>query len=131
MAVESTEFHVNPSSDLPIFRQIIDQVEAFIASGRLGEGEMLPSTRDMARVLEVNMMTISKAYSKLESNGTALRLRGRGMQIVSLMPKGSVAERKRAFQSVLEPVVRRGRQLGLTDQQMLSVIKKLIPGEQL
>ncbi len=129
MSVAPSQFNVTPSSGVPIFRQIIDQVVALIAAGTLRGGEMLPSTREMARELEVNMMTVSKAYSRLESQGIAQRIRGRGMQVCATPNQGSLADRKSEFVSQVEPALHRGRQLGLTDAQILSVVKKLL-GEQ-
>ncbi|TWU08321.1 GntR family transcriptional regulator [Stieleria varia] len=126
MSISSGDFNVSPSSGVPIFRQIIDQVVAMIASGALVGGDMLPSTREMARSLEVNMMTVSKAYSRLESDGIAQRVRGRGMQICASTSKGSLGERKTEFSSHLEPAIHRGRQLGLTDAQILSIVKTML-----
>ncbi len=89
---------------------------------------MLPSTREMARSLEINTMTVSKAYSKLESEGVAQRVRGRGMQISTALTKGTLSKRKSEFQNQIEPALHRGRQLGLNDEQILSIIKKLLGG---
>ena len=49
MTVEPEQFRVAPSSGVPIFRQIIDQVAAMVASGVLTTGDMLPSTRELAK----------------------------------------------------------------------------------
>jgi DNA-binding transcriptional regulator YhcF (GntR family) len=46
---------------VPIYRQLMDQVRAMIASGQLADGDLLPSVRQMADELQVNMMTVSKA----------------------------------------------------------------------
>ena len=126
MSVRPSQFTVSPSSDVPIFRQIIDQVVALIVAGKLSSGDMLPSTREMAGFLEINMMTVSKAYSKLESDGVAERVRGRGMRISAAPAKGTLSKRKSDFQTQVEPALHRGRQLGLTDEQILSIVKKLL-----
>lgn len=126
MAVSPNQFTVSPSSGVPIFRQIIDQVVALIVAGKLNSGDMLPSTRDMARSLEINMMTVSKAYSKLEADGMAERVRGRGMRICGAPAKGTLHERKLEFKNQVEPALHRGHQLGLTDEQILSIVEKLL-----
>lgn len=126
MAASTRQFTVSPSSGVPIFRQIIDQVVAMVVAGKLAEGDMLPSTREMAKHLEVNMMTVSKAYSKLESEGVTERVRGRGMRICGTSARGTLSERKSDFQSHVEPAIHRGRQLGLTDAQILSIVKKVL-----
>ena len=62
-------FEIHPSSGVPIYRQLIDQVHALIAGGRLTEGDLLPSVRQVAAAAAVNPMTVSKAYSRLEAEG--------------------------------------------------------------
>ena len=123
-------FQVSPSSGVPIFRQIIDQVHALMAAGRLEPGVMLPSTRELAKALEVNMMTVSKAYSKLEADGVVERVRGRGMRVCQPRQTGTLKQRKREFAQHAQPAIHRGKQLGLTDQQILSAIESILREQQ-
>ncbi len=81
MPRSSLQFEIQPSSGVPIYRQLMDQVRALAASGRLPAGELLPSIRQLATDLEVNMMTVSKAYARLEAEGVLERVRGTGMRI--------------------------------------------------
>ena len=57
------------SSDVPIYQQIRNQVVTAIASGRLSPGEKLPTIRALAEEAGINMMTASKAYQLLKSEG--------------------------------------------------------------
>jgi GntR family transcriptional regulator len=81
MTIKPSQFEVHPSSGVPIYLQIIEQINAMIAGGNLGEGDMLPSVRQMATELGVNPMTISKAYSKLEAEEVVGRVRGKGAKV--------------------------------------------------
>lgn len=126
MALEPANFRVAPSSGVPIFRQIIDQVHALIACGTLKAGDMLPSIREMSRALEVNMMTVSKAYSRLEADDVLERVRGRGMRVAPVSNSRSVTDRKREFHQQVAPALHRANQLGLTDDQILAVIHKIL-----
>ena len=74
MVNPSIQFEVHPSSGVPIYRQLMDQVRAMIASGQLADGDLLPSVRLMADELQVNMMTVSKAWSRLEVEGVLERV---------------------------------------------------------
>ena len=74
-------YDIHPSSSTPIFRQIIDQVKRFIASGQLNSGDSLPSVRAVALQYAINPMTVSKAYNMLEAEGVLVRLRGVGMVV--------------------------------------------------
>lgn len=74
-------YDIHPSSSTPIFRQIIDQVKRFIASGQLQSGDTLPSVRTVALHHAINPMTVSKAYNMLEIEGVLVRMRGVGMVV--------------------------------------------------
>ena len=65
---------VAPSSGVPIYRQLMDQIRGLIASQRLEAGELLPSVRQVAQQLQVNPMTVSKAYSLLERDQRLMSL---------------------------------------------------------
>lgn len=119
-------FQIHPSSGVPIYRQIIDQVLALVTSGRLKPGELLPSVRQMAVDLEVNMMTVSKAYARLEVDGVLERDRGTGMRVRQQATTARVADRQKELREVAEQVVTRGLQLGLSDEQILTVVKMLL-----
>ena len=60
---------LNPHSGEPSYRQIVEAIKFQIASGRLAEGEQLPSVRAMAGDLKINMRTVVKAYDERESRG--------------------------------------------------------------
>jgi GntR family transcriptional regulator len=126
MPAEVAPFEINPNSGVPIYRQIVDQVLALVASGSLRAGELLPSVRQVARDAAVNPMTVSKAYSKLEAEGVVRRVRGQGMEVLPPSQNGSLDERKQQFRATIEPALHRARQLGLTRAQIREVITSLL-----
>ena len=123
-------FEINPTSGVPIYRQIVDQVRALIAGGALQEGDLLPSVRQVALAAAVNPMTVSKAYSRLETEGVVRRARGLGMQVLAPSQNGSLDERKQQFRETIEPALHRARQLGLNAEQVREVISSLIQDSQ-
>ncbi len=126
MTITPRQFEVHPSSGVPIYLQIVEQVNALIVGGHLQSGEMLPSVRQMATELGVNHMTISKAYSRLEASGVVERIRGKGMMLKESHVTGTLRHRQSELQPLLEQAVIRARQLGLDDQQILSVLKTVL-----
>lgn len=117
---------VHPSSGVPIYRQLMDQLRALMASGRLPAGELLPSVRQLSAQLEVNMMTVSKAFARLEQDGLVERVRGTGMRVRLQQPQGTVADRQAELRLHAAALVTQGLQLGLTDEQILSVVHTLL-----
>ena len=70
---------IDIGSHIPIYDQIIKQVQSAIASGIYQPGEMLPSQRALALKLHVNPNTVRRAYEDLERAGVVVARRGLGM----------------------------------------------------
>jgi GntR family transcriptional regulator len=127
MPTEPSYFVIHPSSGVPIYRQLMDQVKALVASGRLAAGDMLPSVRQLGQDLQINQMTVSKAYSLLEREGMVERVRGQGMRVNHVSPPTSgVHDRQKELVPLLEQFVARAYQLGLSPQQFLAVLNPLL-----
>ncbi len=121
-------FSVEPTSGVPIYRQLVSQIAALAAGGQLMAGEFLPSVRLVAEGLAVNPMTVSKAYSQLEADGVVERVRGTGMRVCETASE-SLAARKAALRPEAETLARRASQLDLTAAQAVSVVKAAIRAE--
>jgi len=119
-------FHVDPSSGVPIFRQLMDQVKLSIASGVLKPGDELPSIRNLSVPLGVNPMTISKAYNLLVHDGVLERRPGLPL-IVAAIDDDDLADR-RAEQIVLaltEPA-HLVRSLGFDPEEALELFREML-----
>lgn len=124
--MDAIRFQVFASSGVPIYRQIMDQVRALIAGGELRPGDSPPSVRDLAAHLQVNPMTVSKAFSLLENDGVLRRARGLGMHVAKVKPLGSVVQRQNQLRSFIEQVAAQAHQLGLTREQTRQVIDRVL-----
>ncbi len=69
---------IDPKSSIPIFVQIMSQIKHLIASGALQPGQQLPTIRELAVSLTVNLHTVAHAYAELEKEGLLTIQRGRG-----------------------------------------------------
>jgi GntR family transcriptional regulator len=130
MAQNAATFEINPTSGVPIYRQIVDQVHAMVAGGSLAAGDLLPSVRQVANEAAVNPMTVSKAYSRLETERVVRRVRGQGMEVLAPSQNGSVDQRKQQFRATIEPALHRARQLGLNRTQIREVVSSLLQDQQ-
>jgi GntR family transcriptional regulator len=77
---------VNPSDELPLYRQIMRQIVEAIAGGRLKSGERLASHRELSEQLVVAPLTVKKAYDELEALGFIETQRGRGTFVCASPP---------------------------------------------
>ena len=58
--------HISPSSGVPIYLQIVNQIKYLVSSGQLESGQELPPIRTLAEKLLVNPNTVARAYRELE-----------------------------------------------------------------
>ena len=91
---------LRPQTGVPIFKQVMDQIRYYIASGVLKPGQQLPSVRDLAQNLHINPMTVSKAYSLLTMQGILETRKGLG---VFVSEQQSTMNQK-AKEGVLRPI---------------------------
>ena len=118
--------NVSPTSGVPIYRQLMDQVRAQIAGGRLAPGEFLPSVRQVAEELEVNPMTVSKAYSLLEKDQVVELVRGQGMRVLPMRASGNGKAQREVLLPLLEQVAATARHLSLTPRQVIQQLQPLL-----
>ncbi|MEH6373587.1 GntR family transcriptional regulator [Streptomyces sp. KLMMK] len=116
-------FRVDPSSPLPLSDQITACVRGAIADGTVGTGERLPSARDLAASLGVNMHTVLRGYQRLREEGLLELRRGRGAVVTG----GPAAERARLMAQA-HRLVADARALGLSNEEVLALVRKSLTG---
>jgi GntR family transcriptional regulator len=120
------------NEDLPIYRQLRDRVVAMILEGVLGDGDALPSVRNVAAEYRLNPLTVLKGYQELVDEGLVEKKRGRGMFVTDGAHKQLLKdERQRFIEKEWPQVVATIGRLGLEVDQLLremSVKKSSKPG---
>jgi GntR family transcriptional regulator len=126
MAQADFLFHIVSTSGVPIYRQLMDQITAMIASGHLKPGVFLPSIREVGKTLEINPMTVSKVYSILERDGVLENVRGQGMRVLGLTEnRATLKERREMVAPLLKQVVNTAIQLKLDKKEVFGVLDNL------
>ena len=119
-------FNILTTSGVPIYRQIIDQVKTHIATGRLAPGAYLPSVRQVAGELEINPMTVSKAYSLLEKESVLEFARGQGMKVrESSESQKHLENREDHIIPLLKQVITKTEQLSLHPKRVREMLEAL------
>ena len=90
---------VSNRSGVPIYEQIKAQVKEAIFAGALGEDEMLPSIRQLARDLKISVITTTRAYSDLEAEGFVVNVQGKGCYV---LPQNKELARENALKKIEE-----------------------------
>ena len=122
-------FDISPSAPNPIYRQIVEQVRRMVAGGQVQAGDDLPSVRAVALDHAINPMTVSKAYSILETEGLLERRRGIGMVIAKTKSRSARQNTVNLLLPALDSAAQIARQLGLTDAQALAAFQTCLDNQ--
>ncbi|HEY5396874.1 MAG TPA: GntR family transcriptional regulator [Trebonia sp.] len=115
-------FRIEDGSDVPIYRQLVQQVRRDVMLGRLRPGDQLPSVKDVVDALSVNPNTVVKAFGELEHQGVLVRRQGVGTFVAAAPPLASLAVAPK-LQSALARWVDRARADGLSAEQIRMLLE--------
>ena len=107
---------VDPSSSTPLFEQVAACVRQGVTDGELPVGTRLPSAKDLAMALDVNMHTILRAYQELRDEGI-LELRKRRGAVV-------LASGEQLISAFVDRVIEEAAELGLTVAELTKRLEK-------
>jgi GntR family transcriptional regulator len=120
-------FRLDDHSGVPVYRQLIDQVQSGIAAGALTAGEQLPTVRQVAVDLAINPNTVSRAYREMEIRGLLDTEQGTGTFIADHKVEFSKDERDRKLNQLVSEFVSRAGATGFTLKQLIKALKDLQP----
>src|SRR5437773_10998382 len=122
-------FRPNPSSGVPIYLQLMEQVKHAIETGALRQGDQLPGIRPLAEELVMNPNTVAKAYRELEHEGV-IELRHGAGAFVSAQAKGRkpAADRVRSAQPIVAGTIEKLRDRGLSDDEIRRLFEAQLAG---
>jgi GntR family transcriptional regulator len=111
-------FRTNPSTGVPIYLQLMEQVKHAIETGALRPGDQLPGIRPLAEELVINPNTVAKAYRELEHEGVIELRHGAGAFVSRQAGARKATEQVRAAQTIVASAVERLRARGVKDEEI-------------
>ena len=117
--------HIDFRSGLPIYTQIVNQVQTQVAGGILKPGDQLPTVRALAEELRVNFNTIARAYRILDEARIISTQQGRGTYITEIPPP-RVTERlrKEALEALTQRYISEALRLDFSKNEISEMIKE-------
>lgn len=115
------------NATIPIYIQIMNLVKRDIATGKLKEGEKLPSVREMSENIKVNPNTVQRAYQELERENITFTQRGMGTFVVEDKNKIKILKNELS-QEVIAAFINGMRNIGFSDEEMITILKDYIKG---
>jgi len=119
---EHLNFSLDHADAVPIYRQIIRQIEYAVLSGRLGSGDKLPTIRSLAVELKINPNTIAKAYGELEIRGILATQVGSGTYVSDKKPAPNEEGQDQKVQEILARFIKDMRDLGIEKRELARLI---------
>jgi GntR family transcriptional regulator len=121
-------FRPNPSSGVPIYLQLMEQVKHGIETGALRPGEQLPGIRPLAEELVINPNTVAKAYRELEHEGVIELRQGAGAFVAGTAGAKKLTDTIRAGQAVVADAIEKLRARGVTDEEIRRLFEAELAG---
>ena len=118
----------NPSSGVPIYLQLMEQVKHAIETGALRPGEQLPGMRPLAEDLVINPNTVAKAYRELEHDGVIELRHGAGAFVSGNAGAKKLTDRLRAGQAIVAAAVEKLHARGVTDEEIRRLFEAELAG---
>lgn len=116
---------ISNSSKEPIYEQITNQIKSSILSGNLKEGAALPSMRQLAKDLQISVITTKRAYEELEKAGFIYSIVGKGSFIAEQNLEVMRERKLKAIEEQLTAVIMNSREIGLTLDELQQLLKIL------
>lgn len=119
---------ISLASPVPIHDQLVAGFRGLIASGTIGEGDELPSVRQLAADLGINFNTVARAYRELTDAGLIVSARGRGTTVISSKerPQGRPAQERRRLEAAIAAVLADVRLAGFTPDETRAMVDRQI-----
>ncbi len=120
---------LSKSSDKPIYEQIKNQIKKSIIRGEMVEGESLPSMRELAKNLQVSVITTKRAYEDLEAEGYVTSFVGKGTYVakqnVAVLKESKVTQ----IEENLSKIIRDSKMIDLSLEELQLLVEKMYKEE--
>lgn len=114
------------NSGVPIYKQITEQLKTDILSGKLKQGEYLPSIRVLAKELRISVITTMKAYEELEAEGLVTAVQGKGFYVNAQDTEMLKEQHRRKVEEALSEAIHAAQVAGMDDEELRSTLDILL-----
>lgn len=117
-------FQLYAQSGVPVYRQLMDQVQGAIAAGRLQPGNQLPTVRQVAVDLAINPNTVIRAYREMEIRGLLETQQGTGTFIAEQRIEADSRIRNQLLEQLVTEMIARAGASGFTLIELMNALKE-------
>ena len=114
------------TSGIPIYQQIADAFRSDILSGKLKQGEYLPSIRGLAKELKISVITTMKAYELLEEEGLVTAMQGKGFCVNAQDSQMLHEQHMRRIEDSLSDAIKAAKLAGVSREELVKTFTLLL-----
>ena len=124
MAEKKLTLNLDFHSGLPIYTQIVNQIQSQLANGILKPGDQLPTVRALASELRVNFNTVARAYRILDEERIISTQQGRGTYITEIPPPEITEKlRRESLAELTQRFINEAFRLGFSEREVSQMVK--------
>jgi GntR family transcriptional regulator len=116
---------LSPTNPDPLYQQVTDQIMNAIACGDLAASDRLPSIRELAKVLDISVITIKRAYADLEAAGYIVSRAGLGSFVAEVDREELRAAKLRELKTELTGILRASARFGISVRDIIELIGRI------
>lgn len=114
------------NSGVPIYQQIAEQMKTDILSGKMKQGEYLPSIRSLAKELKISVITTMKAYELLEAEGLVTAAQGKGFYVNAQDSEMLREQHLRKVEDALQEGIAAAKIAGMSEEELQEMLYTLL-----
>ncbi len=115
---------IDVDSSVPIFQQIVSEIERLVLLGEIKTDDFIPSVREFSLQHGINPNTVAKAYAVLQSKELVDFVRGTGLRVKKQDPVALRKRRATLLNEKVERLVEEAEALGFDETEIVAAIKK-------
>ncbi|AWE07307.1 GntR family transcriptional regulator [Lysinibacillus sp. 2017] len=116
---------ISHNSKEPIYEQIVNQIKTGILANELPSGYALPSMRNMAKDLDVSVITTKRAYEELEKAGLIYSVVGKGSFVSEQNLEMIIDRKQKVIEEQLSQAIKNSKEIGLSLDEIQELITLL------
>jgi len=114
------------NSGVPIYQQIAEQMKTDILTGKMKQGEYLPSIRSLAKELKISVITTMKAYELLEAEGLVTAAQGKGFYVNAQDSEMLREQHLRKVEDALQEAIASAKIAGMSEEELQDMLRALL-----
>ncbi|MBO3445499.1 GntR family transcriptional regulator [Clostridium sp. CCUG 7971] len=119
---------ISNSSDIPIYKQIVNQIKKSIIEQDILQGQLLPSIRTLAKDLNISVITTKRAYEELQKQGFIDIVAGKGTFVSGFKKEIVFEEKVKQIESKLEEIIEISKMIDLSKEEIIEILECIYEG---